>query len=149
MLKTTRLTKSMEQRPSWDANWSSASQEISHILHNLKVHYHINKRPPPVPVLSQINPVYGPHPTSSRSILILFSHLCLCLAHGLLPSDLPMYLFYSNIKELLVIHWNCYVSSSCMRVKLSENPIQMTETTTHAGGESVCTVTVQITQTVS
>jgi hypothetical protein len=57
---------------------------------------------------------------------------------------LPMYLFYSNIKKLLVIHWNCYVSSSCMRVKLSENPIQMTETTTHADGESVCTVTVQI-----
>ena len=33
----------MEQSPSWEANWFSASQEISHILWNPKVHYHIYK----------------------------------------------------------------------------------------------------------
>ena len=42
--------------------------------------------PPPVPVLSQINPFHFPHPTSRRSILILSSRLRLRLPSGLLPS---------------------------------------------------------------
>jgi len=54
------LTYSMEQSPSWEANWFSASQEIPSILWNLKVHYHIHNSLPPVPILSHINPVYTP-----------------------------------------------------------------------------------------
>jgi hypothetical protein len=41
------------------------------------------------PILSQIDKVHAPHPTSRRSILILFSHLHLGLQGGLLPSDFP------------------------------------------------------------
>jgi hypothetical protein len=40
----------MKQSPSWKAKKSSASQEIPHILWNLKVHYHIYDNPQPVPV---------------------------------------------------------------------------------------------------
>jgi hypothetical protein len=55
------LTYSMEQSPSWEANWSPASQEIPRILWNPKVRYRIHKCAAPVPILSQINPVHTPH----------------------------------------------------------------------------------------
>ena len=43
----------MEQSPCWEANQFSASQEIPHILWNPKVHNHIHKCQPPVPVISK------------------------------------------------------------------------------------------------
>jgi hypothetical protein len=50
----------MEQRPSWEANSFSASQEIPRILWKPEVHYHIHNSPPPVPILNQLNPVRTP-----------------------------------------------------------------------------------------
>ena len=69
----------MVQSPSWAANWFAASQEISRISRNPKVHYHTHKRPPPVSILGQPNPVHIPtshpleihpniiHPSTPRS----------------------------------------------------------------------------------
>ena len=54
------LTYSMVQSPSWEANCFAASQEIPRISRNPKVHYRTHKRPPPVSILGQPNPVHIP-----------------------------------------------------------------------------------------
>ena len=60
LVLTYLLTYSMVQSPSWEANWFAASQEIPRISLNPKVHYRTHKRPPPVSILGQPNPVHTP-----------------------------------------------------------------------------------------
>jgi len=60
----------MEQSPSWEANRFAASQKIPCILRYPKIHCRIHKYPPPVPVLSQHNPV---HASTSHFLEIHFN----------------------------------------------------------------------------
>ena len=48
----------MVQSPSSEANWFAASQEIPCISRNPNVHCRTHKRPSPVPILGQPNPVH-------------------------------------------------------------------------------------------
>ena len=50
----------MVQSPSSEANWFATSQDIPRISRNPKVHYRTHKRPPPVSILDQPNPVHIP-----------------------------------------------------------------------------------------
>jgi len=57
----------MEQNPSWEANRSSAIQEIPCILWKPKVHFHSHNWPP-VRIQNQIDPIHIPHPTKSEAL---------------------------------------------------------------------------------
>jgi len=57
-LLTYLLTYSLVQSPSWEASWFAASQEIPRVSRNPNVHYCTDKRPPPVSILGQTNPVH-------------------------------------------------------------------------------------------
>jgi hypothetical protein len=70
---------------------------LFHNLWNPKFHHLIHKSSPPVPFLNQNDPLYAPHPTSQRSILILSSHLRLGLSSGLLPSGFPTKVLYAPL----------------------------------------------------
>jgi hypothetical protein len=71
------LTHSMQQSPSWEANWFSANHEIPHTLWELKC-------PPSVPILNHINPVHNP--TSQHHVQAIMNDIhsalitaaCLC-----------------------------------------------------------------------
>ena len=54
-----RLTNSMQQNPSWEANRSSASQKIYLIAWNPMVYYCIQNSLPSIPILSQIDLVHA------------------------------------------------------------------------------------------
>jgi len=92
----------MEESSSWQANISSASKEICRNLWNPNVHYRVYNSPPPVPILSQRNPVRVPNP-SLRSILVLSFHLRLGLRSGLFPSGFPTKTLYTPL------HYSCYM----------------------------------------
>ena len=69
----------MVQGPSWAADWRAASQEIPRISRNPKVHHRTHKRPPPVPILGQPDPVHMPtshlleiHPNIIHILYILY-----------------------------------------------------------------------------
>ena len=83
------LNYSMVQSPSWEANWSAASQETPRISRNPKVHYRTHKRPPPDSILGQPNPV---HIHTSHFLEIHFNIIRPSTPRspsGLLPSGFP------------------------------------------------------------
>jgi len=98
----------MRQSPSWEFDRFSASQEISRILWNPEVQYRIHKSLQPFPILTQVNPVHAPRPTTLRPILILSYHLRLGLPSGLFPSGFftktPHARFLSPIRATCPAH---------------------------------------------
>jgi hypothetical protein len=95
----------MDLSPFWETADCAATQEFPTILRNPKVHYRAHKSPSPVPILSQMIQSIPSHPISLRSILILSTHLRLCLHCGLFPSGFP-----TNILIHSSSSHSCYMS---------------------------------------
>ena len=93
----------MLQSLSSEAKCFGASQEITRILLNPKVHYHTQNRPPPFPTLCQPNPVHI-HPTTWRSISILHIHPPLGLPSGLFHSGFQTNTLFSPSPPPYVPH---------------------------------------------
>ena len=111
-LRSPTATVAKESR---EGRWTRQVENIEKciygvILWNPKVHHRIHKSTTPFPILSQINSVYAPHPTSQRSILILSSHLRLCLPGGLLPSGFLTKALYTPLTH--TCHMSCPSLSS-------------------------------------
>ena len=83
----------MEQSPSWEAERSSASQEIPCILWNLKVHFCIYKSAPPVPIPCPLHHFFKIH-------FNITSHLGLGLSSGLFLSSFPTINIFFQILDL-------------------------------------------------
>ena len=98
------FTYSMVQSPSWEANWSAASQETPRISRNPKVHYRPHKRPPPVSILGQPNPVHIPtsHLLEIRSNIIRPSTSR--SPQWLLPSGFPTKTLYTSSPHPYALH---------------------------------------------
>jgi hypothetical protein len=80
-----------------------AYQEITCILWNLRIHYHVHISPPLDSVLRHINPVYTLPTNFFKSVLILSPRQCLGLPSSIFLSCFP----FKSLCEPLPLHATC------------------------------------------
>ena len=127
-----KLCNSMQHNPSWQANRSSACQEIPRILWNPQVQYCRHKSLPPLHNLSQINPVHAPlsHLKMHFNIILLFmllsfkSPLSLQFPHQTLYTPVlspypAKFFIYLIIRLIFVEKYRSYSSSFCSLLQFS------------------------------
>jgi len=103
------LTYSMEQSPSWEVDRFSASQEIPRISRNPTVYHRIHKCPPHALSWASSIQSITPHPTSSRSILILSYYQRLGIPGGIFPSGFPTKTLYTSLTYTIRATWPAHL----------------------------------------
>jgi hypothetical protein len=123
-----KLTNSMQQGPSWEANSHSASQEIPLLLWNSKVHHRAHNIPPLVPILSQMNPVHNfPHYFSKIHSNVIFASMS-TFSECSLPFSFPTKMFY--FLRISLLSYACYMTPSPHSLDLISR-IQLTNHAVH------------------
>jgi hypothetical protein len=103
------LTDSMELGPSWEASSYAATQKLPYIRWNSKVHYHVLKSPPLVPILSQINQVYTTPFFRSKIHFNIIHPATLCFPSGLFSSGFPTNILYAFLSVLIRVTCPAYL----------------------------------------
>ena len=98
----------MQQCSSSEGNRFSASQKIPHILWNPTVHYRIHKCSPPVPILSQIDPVHNP----TANFLKMHLNIILPSTPGCSKWSLSLKFSYQNPVYTSPLPHTCYMPRS-------------------------------------
>jgi len=71
------VNNAMEQSRSWEANSSSVSQEIPHIIWNPKAHSRVYQSLQLLPILGHVNPLHTQQTDFSTILCNIFSPFCL------------------------------------------------------------------------
>ena len=113
----------MEQSPSWEANRISASQVIPRILWNPNVHYRINKRQPPLTILSHTNLLRPPFYFLKKHFSIILPSTLMFFPSGfhtktlytsLLSPQCPIHLFLLDLVTWTLLGGHCRIFSSTL-----------------------------------
>ena len=93
----------------------AANQEIPRILWNPKFHYRTQKRPPPVPILSQLHPV----PTTPSHSLKIHLNIILLSTSWSPQWTLSLRFPHQNLVHTSPFLHACHLVSSSSRVEIS------------------------------
>jgi hypothetical protein len=90
--------------PSWEAANCTDTQELPSILWNPKVHYHVHKSSPLVPILSQMNPIHAIPSYLSKIIPSTKSHIHFLSLRSFIQGIRPGPRLLENFRNKLIFY---------------------------------------------
>jgi hypothetical protein len=114
-----------EQIPSWESCSLLPSQEIPHTLWDSKVHYHVNRNPLLVHILSNMNPYHNLLPNFFMiHVNVILASKLKSLSRGLFPSYLLTHMLYAILITSMRAVCPFHLFYVCVRVRAHANSMQ-------------------------